>query len=219
MKSDSFTSSDEVKIAYDWYPANNPVGHLLLIHMMPETKESWKNFAEKMLSAGYSSLAIDLRGHGESGGGPNGYQKFSDEEHQKSILDLEAAVEFLKQQGATAEMIILIGASIGANLCLQYLKENPTIKTAILLSAGLDYRGIKAGDLAKELHAGQEIFLFTSKDDIRSGGNNAEMNKKIFDSIPNGVRKEIIIYKQGGHGTDLLSQAENVIRDYLARRK
>lgn len=210
-------ASDGIKIAYDLYSALNPKGWLLLVHMMPATKESWKSFAEEMQQSGYASIAIDLRGHGESDSGPSGYQKFSDEEHQKSVLDLEAAVEFLKNQGAVAEKIILIGASIGANLALLQLAKNPEIKTAILLSAGLNYRGINAEELAKKLSVEQEVFLFTSEDDMRSGGNNSDMNKKIFDAVPNGVRKEIVVFKKGGHGTGLLSQATDVIKDYLKR--
>ena len=96
-KSDMFlNTSDNKKIAANLYKVENPKGWLILVHIMPATKESWKDFANEAQKIGYESLAIDLRGHGESEGGPDGYQKFSDVEHLNSIHVLEASWEFLK---------------------------------------------------------------------------------------------------------------------------
>ncbi|MEK9154941.1 MAG: alpha/beta fold hydrolase [Patescibacteria group bacterium] len=213
-----FTAKDGVKIAADLYFADNPRGWIIMVHMMPETKESYSDLALEFQSLGYESLAIDLRGHGESDGGLNGFLNFSDEEHQKSILDLEGAVEWLKNKGAKPEKIYFIGASIGANLSLQYLAEHHEFKKAILLSPGLDYRGIKTEPLVKHLKAGQEVFFASAKDDIRSGGNNADMNEKLFDFAPVGVKKEIKIYETGGHGTDILknqSSLEDLVVNFI----
>lgn len=199
-----------------------PAGWLLLIHMMPATKESWNKFAEKLLSIGYESFAIDLRGHGESDAGPEGYLKFSNLEHQSGILDLEAGVEFLKSRGAVAEKIFLIGASIGANLSLQYITEHPEIKKVVLLSAGLNYRGVATEPLVKVLKSDQRIFLVSAKDDGLPNGQvglpagrqdaqaNAVQNQKLYEAIPVGVQKEIKIYETGGHGTDLLQNQPNL---------
>src|SRR3989344_5609072 len=68
---------------------------VVLLHMMPAVKESWKEFQNKLSEAGFQSLAIDLRGHGESvqkGGERLDYRKFSDREHWEKIHDAEAAV-------------------------------------------------------------------------------------------------------------------------------
>lgn len=209
------TTKDGIKIAADLYPAEHPVGWLVLTHMMPATKESWKNLAAELQKAGYEGLAIDLRGHGESEGGPNGFTKFSDAEHQKSILDLEAAIDYLiKSRKATSDKIVFIGASIGANLSLQYISERPESKTAVLLSAGLNYRGIATEPLAKKLKAGQKIFFASVRDD----NGNAGENQKLYDLIPVGVKKEIKIYETGGHGTDILKnhpELENLIIEFL----
>lgn len=206
-------TSDGVKIAYDWYLSASsgqmPRGYLVLIHMMPTTKESWRGFVAFAQKQGYSSIAIDLRGHGESDGGPAGYQNFSDEEHQKSMLDLQAAVDFLRKQGATPAKISFIGASIGANLSLQYIVEHQEFKTAILLSPGLDYRGIKTEPLVKKLSKGQKIMFVSARDDDRSGGNNADMNELLASLVPAGITKKLMIYDSGGHGTNILeSQSE-----------
>ncbi len=217
MNKISLTTKDEVKIAADLYSVDNAVGWLVLVHMMPATKESYKDLAARLQRLGYESVAIDLRGHGESDGGPNGYLNFSDVDNQKSILDLEAATSYLIQErGAAPDKISFIGASIGANLSLQYISENPELKNVILLSAGLDYRGIKTEPLVKNLEAGQKVFFVSAKDD----DNNAEESQKLFDLTPAGVEKKIKIYDSGGHGTDILgnqSDLNNLIIEFIKK--
>lgn len=242
------SARDGVKIAADFYPVfEKVIGWSVLVHMMPAVKESWRSFAEELQKRGYESIAIDLRGHGQSrtyadlsakiskenlGGQARkdaeklDYRKFSDEEHQKSILDLEAAVDYLvkirkatpKQSelaaGQVSDRIIFIGASIGANLSLQYISERPEFKTAILLSPGLNYRGVKTEPMVQKLRTGQKVFFISSRED----GDNAEENKKLYDLVPAGAGKKIRIYETGGHGTDILKnqpELTNLIIDFI----
>jgi len=212
------TTDDNLKIAADLYETPNiPQGWVILIHMMPSTKESWKDLAEYLLENNYESIAIDLRGHGRSENGPSGYTNFSDEQHQQSILDLKAAVNYLMQnRGASADKINLIGASIGANLSLQYIAENPQFKTAILLSSGLNYRGIETESLIKKLKTGQKVFFVSSKND----NNNVKENQKLYDLTSTDVIKDIKIYETGGHGTDILnnqSELKNLIINFIQK--
>ena len=202
------TTKDGVKIAANLYGAENSLGWLVLIHMMPTTKESYKDLAQELQNSGYESIAIDLRGHGESDAGPDGFTKFSDTEHQKSILDLEAAVDYLvKNRKVTPEKISFVGASIGANLALQYIIGHSEFGTAILLSAGLNYRGIKTEPLVKNLKAGQKIFFVSAKDD----GDNVNENQKLYELASKGVVRKIQIYDSGGHGTDILENQPGLI--------
>ncbi len=203
MSKASLKTKDNLNIAADLYGPAQPLNWLVLVHMMPTAKESWQSFASALTQLGYESIALDLRGHGESDGGPDGYNNFSPVEHQKSILDLEAAVDYLiTERGATPDKISFIGASIGANLSLQYLSEHPEFQAAILLSPGLDYQGIKTEPLVKNLKAGQKVFFVSSRDD----GNNADENQKLYEFTPVGVEKEIKIYDAAGHGTTILEK-------------
>ncbi|MDO8467063.1 MAG: alpha/beta fold hydrolase [bacterium] len=208
-------TSDGVNIAYDWYPAKTPAGYLVLVHMMPATKESWKEFAEAVQKENFSSIAIDLRGHGQSDAGPQGYNAFADEEHQQSIKDLEAALDFLKTQGAESEKITLAGASVGSNLCIWYLSEHPEIKSAVALSAGESYRGIHILPMLAKLQSDQKLLMFASEDDVRSGGSNASVNKRLIEAVPEGVGRELAVFATGGHGTDFLPQATAKILEFL----
>ncbi len=215
MSEISLTTKDGIRIAADLYEVENPLGWLILVHMMPAAKDSYKDLAVRLQRLGYESMAIDLRGHGESDKGPDDYLNFSNADHQKSILDLEAAVDYLvEKRQAVKDKIIFVGASIGANLSLQYISQHPEFKTAILLSAGLNYHGIETGPLVKNLGAGQKVFFVSAKDD----DNDAEQNQELFDLTPAGAEKQIKIYDSGGHGTDILKNQpglNNLIVEFI----
>src|SRR3989338_9524623 len=114
----SFITGDGVEIAGIYRPGDGEK-FAILLHMMPATKESWEAFTSILSEMGYASLAIDARGHGESTmNGTLDYQTFSDKQHQAKIDDVEAALTFLKDHGAAEEEVIVMGASIGANLAI-----------------------------------------------------------------------------------------------------
>lgn len=201
---------DGIDIAGDFYDVPDSKGGAVFLHMMPATKESWDDLALRFAGEGYLALAIDLRGHGASEGGPEGYKKFSDEDHQKSILDVDAAVKYLLAKGVSANQIVLVGASIGANLALKYIADHPDFKTAILLSAGSNYRGVMTLPAAEALKPGARVFFVTSRDDgshpLQAPVNNSDDTQKIFAAIPKDVEKRLHIYEHAGHGTNMLEK-------------
>ena len=201
------TTSDKIRIAADWYAVEKPKGYLVLTHMMPATKESWVDFANEAARRGYASIAIDLRGHGKSTGGPNGYKVFTDPDHQNGILDIDAACRFLIKKGAAPEEVAFVGASIGSNLSLQYVVEHPEFRSAVLLSPGLNYRGVDAVKLVPKLDSTHRVMLIASRDDSRVPGN-AAMTEELFRLVLPNVYKKIVLYETGGHGTDMFKTDE-----------
>ncbi|PIR70161.1 MAG: hypothetical protein COU46_02740 [Candidatus Niyogibacteria bacterium CG10_big_fil_rev_8_21_14_0_10_42_19] len=200
MEQVEFKTEDGVKISGVYYKSPHGSPGVSLFHMMPSTKESWSDFAGKLNKAGAGVLAIDLRGHGTSEGGPEGYKKFSDEDHQKSIMDARSAVLFQKKEGHRP--IFVAGASIGANLALQILALDPEIKGAILFSPGLDYRGINTLAYAQNIRPEQKVFIIAANDDKRVSEAD-RMAEEIFGELST-QNKEKEIFSIGGHGTDIL---------------
>ncbi len=175
--------------------------------MMPATKESYASFQEALVAAGVSSLAIDFRGHGESVLGPNRqkleYKQFSDAEHQAKYRDIEAAIAYLADTyQATSDRVVLVGASIGANLALQYLAAHAEVPGAILLSPGLNYHEIPSMSFTQSLTRDRNILLIAAEDDPESA---AAVDKLAERSL---AKTDVILLKAGGHGTDVLGHAE-----------
>lgn len=205
-------TQDGVRIEADIYASVGPRLWAVYVHMMPATKASWEGLASRLSEKGVHGIAMDLRGHGLSEGGPEGYRAFSNEEHQASIADIEAAVAYLKERGADPGRIVLFGASIGANLSARYLAEHEELYGAVLFSPGLEYRGIEPVTHLTALRPGPGVLLFSAKDDAEHSKphtrNNADEVSEIYESIPGNIKKELVIYKSGGHGTNILGTAE-----------
>lgn len=165
MESITLTTKDEISIDADYYPADGD-RFVILLHMMPAKKESWRDFATALQEKGISSIAIDMRGHGASQGGPNGYKEFSDHEQAAKIFDVRAAWEELKFRGAAPGKTAVIGASIGANLAIQYVDEIPEIPIGVALSPGLDYRSVTTQKaIANGLSKDQKVLIVASRED------------------------------------------------------
>ncbi|MBI2038769.1 MAG: alpha/beta fold hydrolase [Candidatus Niyogibacteria bacterium] len=193
-------TEDGVAIVGDHYKGPQGSPAVLLLHMMPATRASWNAFAGKLNAAGFGALAIDLRGHGESQGGPDGYQDFTDGEHQASIADVRAALAFQEAEGHSK--FFIVGASIGANLALQMLAESERVSAAILLSPGINYRGVETLPVIAKVRNEQGVYIVAAKDNVRAGGAAHERAARIFGALT--CRKELKIFDTGGHGTDML---------------
>ena len=220
MKKVIFKTKDGVEI-YGFYTEseNWSAPAVLLLHMMPAVKESWSEFQEKLREAGFQSLAIDLRGHGESvwkNGGRIDYKDFTDAEQQEKILDVEAATRFLAEQGVGSGRIAIVGASIGANLALQYQADHSEIKATVLLSAGLNYRGVETEPSAKRILPEQSVFLSGAKEDVRSSGASCADAANVLYDLLSSKNKKIAVFEGKEHGTDLFiahpEMMDNIIK-------
>lgn len=190
----TITTQDKVEIAGLFWNAGSKQS-VLLLHMMPATKESWLPLAEKLSRLEVNVLAIDFRGHGESSGGD--YHIFSPEEHQAYIQDVEAAVEFLRQQNPESS-IVMGGASIGANMTIKYMANHSEVARGVALSAGVDYYGVRAIDDIAKLSPEQRLFLVSAKDDDRVENSDSMIIRLKAASTAN---TEELYYETGGHGT------------------
>lgn len=194
------TTSDGVRIAGLFYAgcAGGPAA--LLLHMMPAVKESWTDFAERLVASGFAVLAIDLRGHGESretvAGERLDYKLFEDEDHQAKIKDVEAAAAWLAERCAPLRRLVVIGASIGANLAIAYAADHHDVPAAAALSPGLDYRGVTTPDKVRRFRPDQSLFLAASSEDELS----FSTDRQLAGIKPDATVKE---YDGAGHGTTM----------------
>jgi len=210
----TFKTRDDVTIVGDWQPVPSLRGAIILVHMMPETRKSWGNMQRALTKRGIASLAIDLRGHGESLEGSEGeildYKRFTDEEHESYALDALAALDWLRGRDLTVDRVFIAGASIGANVALQLLAEEPRMPGAILFSAGRNYHGLQALVDAQDLLPHQALMLVAAQDDAQP----FEDTKALYEEAP-VEDKTFLPYKIAGHGTAILN-ADSGLGDKIA---
>ena len=129
-----------------YYAVNATQNHaVILIHGLGRNRGDWNELARYLQKEGIAALSVDLRGHGESiATDGRGWRSFSDAEYTTFLSDLNAVLQYAgKNLKFTPKKTGLLGHGLGANLAYQLAERNPNIPGVILMSPGLDYKGIK----------------------------------------------------------------------------
>ncbi len=181
----SFRTDDGLELKGRLF-GDGPTG-VVLAHMFPADQSSWWDFAGKLVERGYSALAFDFRGYGESSG---------DKDIEMIDRDMRAAIEFLKAQGASS--IFLAGASMGGTASLKVASEDQGILGVVSLSAPVEFKGLSV--------KGQEVrvpvLLIAARGDLSAKEN---LDSTVEDGIV-GPQTETVVYEEGGdYGTDILT--------------
>jgi alpha-beta hydrolase superfamily lysophospholipase len=170
---------------------------VILLHMLGHDRNDWNYFAKKLNDKGFSVLSIDLRGHGESEGD---WKKFSEADFNKMTYDVKAAKKLLDSKGKKS--VSIIGASIGANIAFKYASADKDIKSVVLLSPGINYKGI---DISNEIiNFDRPVLIAVSTEDTYPYD-----SSNIIYAKAKG-EKSLIVEENLGHGTDMLPKSEEL---------
>ncbi|GAB4572284.1 MAG: hypothetical protein Kow0077_11290 [Anaerolineae bacterium] len=189
-------SADGLTLVGDFYPAlpvdeqETAAPAVLLLHMLGSDREAWAPLIPALHEAGYAVLAVDMRGHGETGGA---------QDWPLAEQDVADWLAWLRaQDGVDAERVNLVGASIGANLALRGLANDDTVVTAVALSPGLDYRGVTTEDAVAAVT--RPLMLVAGQGDRYS----AESVRALGAALQGAGL--VRFYASGLHGTQFLPQ-------------
>jgi pimeloyl-ACP methyl ester carboxylesterase len=215
-----FQTQDQVAVVGTLQPVLGAKFVALMLHMMPADRKSWESLQSALADRGIASLAIDLRGHGEStiqNAKRIHYRDFTDADHQGSFEDVRSALRWLGTRGFVIDHVILVGASIGANLALATAAEQPTVPAVVLLSPGESYRGIDTFGPAAKLTPSQALFAAASQgDDQESFDATVQIVARAASS-----EKTMKKFTASGHGTNLFTTHPDLvvdIADWIAER-
>jgi dipeptidyl aminopeptidase/acylaminoacyl peptidase len=132
---------------------------VLLLHMLNSQRAAWDDFVPDLLAAGYAVLAVDMRGHGETGG---------TQDWPLAESDVQLWLDWLRDQpDIDPARLNIVGGSIGANLALRAMANDEAVITAVALSPGLDYRAVTTAD-ALEAIDDRPVYLAASQGDTYS---------------------------------------------------
>src|SRR5574342_1023618 len=118
------TTQDGQTIAYQLYAGKQGSTPVILLHMLRRTRADWDGFARWLQQNGYTVIAADSRGHGQSSGN---WEKFTDEDFRNMVYDVAALKSVLESRGADVKKLTIIGASIGANTAFNYAANDPDV--------------------------------------------------------------------------------------------
>ena len=179
---------------------------VILLHMFGRNRNDWNTFASMLSnrSSSFAVLTIDLRGHGDStnqNGNTISFQSFAPTDFNKMILDIKAAKHFLvTQKNIPPNNIVIVGASIGANVGLKYAASDPSIKAVVLLSPGLDYKGVTTSDSIRKYT--NPVYIVTAGKDLIAGNDPQTLCNMI------NCGNHLMVYQDSNsHGTDMFSDS------------
>jgi dienelactone hydrolase len=191
----SFKTADGVAIAGTLFLPGRPAPGIILIPALSRTREDWRGVATRLADAGFVALAIDLRGHGASGPLPEGTDLH---ELTRMNADVKAARAFLaSRREVEPDRIGVAGASIGANLAVLLAANDLTVRSLVLLSPGIDYRGLRP-EAALKKYGSRPVMLVASQEDNYS----ANSARQLAGSGPGD--RDLRLLTGAGHGTNML---------------
>lgn len=201
-----FNAPDGVIVGADYYAplksGKSPVA--ILIHMRAMDRKSWAPLVQPLLDSGFAVLAYDMRGRGASIEpaamelrnrlGRNDPTLFLD-----AWKDAAGAVAFLESRPeCDTKNIVVIGASNGFSIAVDFATRNSNVKTLIGLSPYQKKDGLETSDQIKLLKDRRILLMAPQKEDGR-------MQELVISSGGKAVSEML----QGGpaqHGTNLFNE-------------
>ena len=182
-------SADAVDLVADWHAADPGAPVVLSLHMLNSRRSAYEPLLPDLRAAGYAVLNVDMRGHGDSAG---------ERDWNAAIVDVGDWLAWLEAQGQLSDAgVVLLGASIGANVAIISCAENAACRGAIALSPGLDYRGTQPESALAGGYAERAALLVAANGDRGS----ADSVRQLFASAGGDVTARIVPGR--AHGTRL----------------
>jgi len=168
--------------------------------MVAKDRYSWDAFAREAQTAGFMSLAIDL---------PYAYQAPAPDEKDQALATLAIAKKVLIERGADPDDIVVVGASLGANLAAHFLSADPALFAAVLISPGLEYRGVVCDRDLLQAAGRRPVLVMVAKGDSYAASTARALREEAAGLF------ELREYEGAAHGTDLLERSEHATAQAL----
>jgi dienelactone hydrolase len=203
----TFSTPDGTTLAGMFYEASPmPAPAVVLVHMLGRSKDEWSVVAERLAESGIASLAIDLRGHGRSGGDRSALPAM--------VTDVRAAIDWLANQpGVRPGALGVVGASLGATLAATAAADAASVRAVAMISPSLDYRGVRLDAGAMRKLGSRPVWMAASTEDPYA-------LRTVKELTADGATREQRLSGVRGHGTALLWADPDLARalvDWLRR--
>lgn len=194
---------------------------VLLAHQFGSDKESWGSLVGKLHENGYSTLAIDIRGHGQStqkSGEEIEFQpNLSTPEHIKESLiqldklvnlslvknDISLWINQLDLLGFETQNLVAIGSSLGSNSIIKSL-EDVEYRAIVLLSVGR----VEDAQTLFGISSTKTLFI-TALDDAMGSTQHS------LKYLPYCINGKLFVINGDKHGTANLNTIEHDIIDFI----
>lgn len=191
----------DIALVADFYAASADASVIIALHMLNSARGAYTPVIPDLLAAGYAVLNVDMRGHGESGG---------TRDWEAAIADVADWIDWIDAGGNLgAGGLVIMGASIGANVAIISCAESAVCAGAIALSPGLDYRGVQPEAALVKGLADRGALLVAAGDD----GSSSTAIRQMFLNAKGAVTARM--YRGRAHGTRLFDSDYDSLRGLI----
>ena len=175
---------------------------VVLAHGGRFNKESWAKQAKELADAGFVVLAFDFRGYGKSTG-PGQTDIFT----APLYLDVLAAVEYLRKNGATK--VSLVGGSLGGGAAADAVAKAKPGEISRLLTLG----GLAGNQSVEKINV--PLLVITTRNDANADGLRLPNIQAAFDKVP--AKKQLVILEGTAHAQFMFDtdQSEKIMKMIL----
>ncbi len=195
-------------------PASGSV--VVLLPMNGADRHSWLPVRDELYAAGVATVAVDMRGHGESVGADGVLvtrrRDLDLSLYEGMVHDVSAVVKWLEARGYEAERIGLMGASVGCSIALRSGLADPRLAGVLTLTPGKKYMGL---DSLAEVTAwdGRPLALVSSEEEADRGAR--PLHEALLGANPWSRAQLVLLEQTGIHGTQMFGPVPG-IEDSLA---
>ncbi len=201
-----FKSKDGLEISADFYYGKSKDKVILLCHQAGFSRGSYVQIAPRLVQAGFSCLAVDLRSGAEVNGIINEtHQRAEDAglatNYEDSRQDILASLDYLKARGV--KKVVLWGSSYSATLSLMVGRDHPMVVKVVAISPGV-YFGTADRLLRAVTNYSKPVFVTCAK---------AEENTamQLVSVIQKPYLNFVLPKSTGDHGSKMFWQRNEVI--------
>lgn len=204
---------------------------VLFVHQLSSNRGEWARFAPRIAGPindvergrnHVSTLAVDLRGHGESTNSNDGtlrWTAFGNDRARWMGLehDVAAAVDYLRQRVGTTQ-IVIVGSGIGATAAALYAaRSGAPVAGLVLISPSSEARGIQlVAPLLQALRARKRVLLIAASGDTSASDAMRDVQQQASGDDGGALLLEVERYDNASaHGVTL--GAEGVHPEMWAR--
>jgi len=208
-------TADGLLLHGDWFmgasgaPADGSA--LVLLHMVNSDRSAWTPMREPLYRAGIATLALDLRGHGESVDADGALaQRVKDRDpalFNAMDHDVAAAVAWLEARGYKRSRIGLMGASVACSVALRAAVNDGQLAGVATLTPGTGYLGVDS--LADVASWDSRPLLLVSSREEADGGAGA-LHAALLARNPWAAADLVVLDQTSIHGTRMFGAVPGV---------
>ncbi len=194
------TATDRKTLVGDLYLLDTARPTVLLLHQLYTDRHSWEpEVIPALLTAGYNALAVDVRGHGQTGG-------FVD--WDKAIQDTQVWLDWLRANNLGA--VVTMGSSMGSSLALVGCGNDPLCLGAIAISPGWNYFEVSVEETFASLLDTRPALIVYARNDYWPSVGVPLMQKAASGDV------QVITLSGNAHGMDLFSSDDTPMPQIVA---